>query len=78
MQSHASMFYLVKFADSYSHSHYNNCGVCFGSFHHLFALHSIYKMLLAFEAVDLLTSMYKKYIKVYLYMHGSINNFLVL
>ena len=51
MQNHGSMFYLFKFADSQSDSHQNNSRVCFGIFHHLFILHSTYKMLQGFEVV---------------------------
>ena len=40
IQSHASIFYLLLFADSYSHSHHNDCGVYFGvSMIFLFTFH---------------------------------------
>ena len=37
------MFYLIKFADLYSHSDHNNTGVCIGPLAYLSALHSIYQ-----------------------------------
>ena len=40
MQNHASIFYLLLFAESYSHSHHNDCGVDFGlSMIYLFTFH---------------------------------------
>ena len=57
MQNHGSMFYLFKFADLQPHIHHNNSEVCFGLFHHPFALHSVNEILLTFEVVQLLTSM---------------------
>ena len=44
-------------------------------FHHCYDLHSTYKMLLAFLRSAVVY--YNIKLKVYLYMHGSNNNFLV-
>ena len=49
-------FYLFTLADSQSHIHHNNSGVCFSPFYQPFVLHSTFKMLLTFEVVQLLTS----------------------
>ena len=47
----AACFIFFKFGDLQSHIHHNISGVCFGSFHHHFVLHSTYEMLQTFEVV---------------------------
>ena len=85
MQNHGSIFYLFKFADLLPHIHHNNSKVCFSPFHHPFVLHSIYEILKYCWSTVFCTNFWSTVVinfnvelKIYLYMHGSNNIFLVL
>ena len=67
IKNHANIFCLFSFADLQSPSDHNNRGVCFGPFHQNVA---------SFQSSVAVNFNVK--LKVYLYMHGNNDNFLVL